>query len=148
MTFYKIVNNIIKISPPTGLLIQSHNRHHYIVPRSRLNTVLCILILPSSHPHLEHNSKRDHGNHTNRILSSSHKQTPFHHANSSKMLVTKPHSGIIVLMSYRLSVSWQYHTVVSYHTVSNLSPPIPNHTAIIIQLYIYNISTCTQVPIS
>ena len=38
MTFYKILNNIIKISPPSGLLTRSHNRHHYIVPRSRLNT--------------------------------------------------------------------------------------------------------------
>ena len=40
MTFYKILNNIIKISPPSGLLTRSHNRHHYIVPRSRLNTVV------------------------------------------------------------------------------------------------------------
>ena len=39
MTFYKILNNIIKISPPSGLLTRSHNRHHYIVPRSRLDTV-------------------------------------------------------------------------------------------------------------
>ena len=35
MTFYKILNNIIKISPPTGILTRSHNRHHYLVPRSR-----------------------------------------------------------------------------------------------------------------
>ncbi len=28
MTFYKILNNIIKINPPAGLLTQSHNRHH------------------------------------------------------------------------------------------------------------------------
>ena len=61
LTFYKILNNIIKISPPSGQLTRSHNRYHYIVPRSRLNTVVDpILILPSSHPHLEHNSKRDH----------------------------------------------------------------------------------------
>ena len=40
MTFYKILNNIIKINPPTGLLTRSHNRHHYTVPRSRLNTSL------------------------------------------------------------------------------------------------------------
>ena len=40
MTFFKILNNIIKISPPSGLLTRSHNRHHYIVPRSRLNTVV------------------------------------------------------------------------------------------------------------
>ena len=40
MTFYKILNNIIKICPPSGLLTRSHNRHHYIVPRSRLNTVV------------------------------------------------------------------------------------------------------------
>ena len=42
MTFYKILNNIIKISPPSGLLTRSHNRHHYIVPRSRLNTVVLL----------------------------------------------------------------------------------------------------------
>ena len=40
MTFYKILNNIIKISPPTGLLTRSHNRRHCIAPRSRLNTVV------------------------------------------------------------------------------------------------------------
>ena len=40
MTFYKILNNIIQISPPTGLITRSHNRHHYIVPRSRLNTAV------------------------------------------------------------------------------------------------------------
>ncbi len=62
MTFYKILNNIIKINPPTGLLTRSHNRHHYsdyTAPRSRLNAVQ-ILILPSTHPHLEHTPKRDH----------------------------------------------------------------------------------------
>ena len=40
MTFYKIINNIIKINQPAGLLTQSHNRHNYTVPRSRLNTVV------------------------------------------------------------------------------------------------------------
>ena len=40
ITFYKILNNIIEIKPPTGLLTRSHNRHHYTVPRSRLNTVV------------------------------------------------------------------------------------------------------------
>ena len=58
-------------------------------------------------------------------------QTPFHHPNSSKMLVTKQHSGIIVLMLSRLlPVSWQCHTVVSDRTVSNLSPHTEgDHTA-------------------
>ena len=46
MTFFKILNNnIIKISPPSGLLTRSQNRHHYKVPRSRLNTVV-IVVLP------------------------------------------------------------------------------------------------------
>ena len=40
MTFYKILNNIIIINPPTSLLTRSQNRHHYTVPRSRLNTVV------------------------------------------------------------------------------------------------------------
>ena len=46
---YKILNNIIEINPPTGLLTRSHNRHHFTIPRSRLNTVHSILILPQSH---------------------------------------------------------------------------------------------------
>ena len=46
-----------------------------------------------------------------------------------KILLTKPHSGIAVLMlSYLLPIRWQGHTVVSDHTVSNLSPTTPNHT--------------------
>ena len=40
MTFYKILNNIIRINPPTGLLTRSYNRHHYAAPRSRLSTAL------------------------------------------------------------------------------------------------------------
>ena len=40
MTFYKILNNIIEINPPTGLLTRSHNRHHFTIPRSRLNSVV------------------------------------------------------------------------------------------------------------
>ena len=37
---------------------------------------------------------------------------------NSKILLTKPHSGIIVLMlSYLLPIRWQYHTVVSDHTI-------------------------------
>ena len=119
MTFYKILNNINKISPPTGLLTRSHSRHHYIVPRSRLNTVVGthFTLEPSaSGTQFQKRSLKLH----NRIISSNHKQTPFHHPNSSKMLVTKPHSGIIVLMLSRLlPVSWQCHTVVSDHTVSN-----------------------------
>ena len=42
---------------------------------------------------------------------------------NSKILLTKPHSGIAVLMlSYLLPIRWQGHAVVSDHTVSNLSP--------------------------
>ena len=46
---YKILNNIIEINPPTGLLTRSHNRHHFTIKHCS------ILILPQSHPHLEHN---------------------------------------------------------------------------------------------
>ena len=52
---------------------------------------------------------------------------------NSKILLTKPHSGIAVLMlSYLLPIRWQGHNVD--HTVSNLSPTTPNHT------YNYNIN--------
>ena len=48
---------------------------------------------------------------------------------NSKIRLTKPHSGIAVLMlSYLLPIMWQGHAVVSDHTVSNLSPTTPNHT--------------------
>ena len=48
---------------------------------------------------------------------------------NSKILVPKPHSGVIVLMlSYLLPIRWQCHTVVSDTTVSNLSPTTPNNT--------------------
>ena len=37
---------------------------------------------------------------------------------NSKILLTKPHSGIAVLMlSYLLPIRWQGHAVVSYHTI-------------------------------
>ena len=46
-----------------------------------------------------------------------------------KILLTKPHSGIAVLMlAYLLPIRWLCHAVVSDHTVSNLSPTTPNHT--------------------
>ena len=35
MTLYKILNNIIKINPPTCLLTRSRNRHHNTTHRSR-----------------------------------------------------------------------------------------------------------------
>ena len=48
---------------------------------------------------------------------------------NSKILLTKPHSGIAVLMlSYLLPIRWQGHAVVSDHTVSNILPTTPNHT--------------------
>ena len=48
---------------------------------------------------------------------------------NSKIPVPKPHSGVIVLMlSYLLPIRWQCHTVVSDHTVSNISPTTPNNT--------------------
>ena len=40
MTFYKVLNNIIEINPPTGLLTRSHNRHNFTIPISRLNIVV------------------------------------------------------------------------------------------------------------
>ena len=58
MTFYKILNNIIKISPPSGLLTRSHNRHHYIVPRSRLNTVVSVGFLPGRKVFLPHEGEK------------------------------------------------------------------------------------------
>ena len=40
MTFYKILNNIINIIPPPGLLKPSTNRGHYIATRCRINTAV------------------------------------------------------------------------------------------------------------
>ena len=45
------------------------------------------------------------------FLPSSFLVTPFHHPKSPQIFVTKPHSGIIVLMlSYLLPIRWQGHT--------------------------------------
>ena len=38
MTFYKILNNIINITAPLGLVKPSKNRGHYIATRCRINT--------------------------------------------------------------------------------------------------------------
>ena len=59
MTLYRIPTNIIKINPSTGLLTRSHNRHHYTVSRSQLNTVL-YSFYPRAIRIWTHNSKRDH----------------------------------------------------------------------------------------
>ena len=54
--------------------------------------------------------------------------------NSKILVVTKPHSGIIVFMlSYLLPIRWQCHTVVSDHTIqsiSNNTNSYNNHTYI------------------
>ena len=48
---------------------------------------------------------------------------------NSKILLTKPHSGIAVLMlSYLLPIRWQGPAVVSDHTVSKSITKTPNHT--------------------
>ena len=120
MSFYKIINNIIKISPSTGLLTRSHNPHHYLVPRSRLNTVVCpfyhraIGIWNTIPKEITKITQPESFQATIRKLSFT---TPIH------QIVTKPHSGITVLMlSCLLYVSWQCHTVVIDHTAPSLSP--------------------------
>ena len=130
MTFFKILNNIIKISPPSGLLTRSHNRHHYIVPRSRLNTVVysfyprAIRIWNTIPKAITEITQPE-------SFQAAISKLPFITQIHLKMIVTKPHSGIIVLMLSRLSpVSWQFHTVVSDRTVSNLSP----HSGILVLL--------------
>ena len=58
---------------------------------------------------------------------------------NSRKLVTKPHSGIIVLMlSYLLPIRWQCHTVVSDHpiySISNNTNSYNNNTHIVQELY-------------
>ena len=39
-TFYKILNNIIEITPPPGLLTRSRTRGQYIAPRCRINAMV------------------------------------------------------------------------------------------------------------
>ena len=103
--------SIIKISPPSGLLTRSHNRHHYIVPRSRLNTVV-YSFYPRAIRIWNTIPKVITDNYKTRIISSSHKQTPFHHPSSSKMLVTKPHfrhDGVDVVTSVTCQLAMSHH---------------------------------------
>ena len=39
-TFYKILNNIIEITPPPGLLTRSRTRGQYIAPKCRINAMV------------------------------------------------------------------------------------------------------------
>ena len=39
-TFYKILNNIIEITPPSGLLTRSRTRGQYIAPKCRINAMV------------------------------------------------------------------------------------------------------------
>ena len=111
MTFYKILNNIIKISPPSGLLTRSHNQHHYIVPRSRLNTVVysfyprAIRIWNTIPKEITEITQPE-------SFQAAKKQTPFHHPSSSKMLVTKPHfrhDGVDVVTSVTCQLAMSHH---------------------------------------
>ena len=47
----------------------------------------------------------------------------------------------MLMLAYLLPIRWQYHTVVSDHTVSNISPTTPNHTTIIHYQYPGRIGT-------
>ena len=38
--FYKILNNIIEITPPPGLLTRSRTRGQYIAPKCRINAMV------------------------------------------------------------------------------------------------------------
>ena len=102
ITFYKILNNIIEINPPTGLLTRSHNRHHYTAPRSRLSTVVY-----SFYPRAIRIWNRIPKEITEikqpESFQAAIKQTPFHHPNSSKMLVSKPHPGT---QHHTLQITW------------------------------------------
>ena len=39
-TFYKILNNIIEITPPPGLLTRSRTHRQYVAPRCRINAMV------------------------------------------------------------------------------------------------------------
>ena len=92
MTFYKILNNIIEINPPTGILTRSHNRHHFTIPRSRLNSVVYsfyprAIRIWNTIPKEITEIKQPESFHA--AIS----KLPFTTPDSSEMLVTKSHSG-------------------------------------------------------
>ena len=103
MTFYKII--IITLLKSTHLQAYSNNHTtdtitQYLSPRSRLNTVVYsfyprAIRIWNTIPKVITEIKQPE--------SSGHKQTPFHHPNSSKMLLSKPHPGT---QHHTLQITW------------------------------------------
>ena len=80
--FYKILNNIIEITPPPGLLTRSRTRGQYVAPRCRING---LFILSLSHSHVEYDSTKNYQCKKRKIISRSYYGTPFHHTSSPKL---------------------------------------------------------------
>ena len=83
-TFYKILNNIIEITPPPGLLTRSRTRGQYIAPQVSYK---CngLFILSQSHSHMEYDSTKNYQHKKPKIISRSYYGTPFHHTSSPKL---------------------------------------------------------------
>ena len=83
-TFYKILNNIIEITPPPGLLTRSRTRGQYIAPKCRINAMVFSFYPRAIHiwnmiPSKITNIKKP------KIISRSYYGTPFHHTSSPKL---------------------------------------------------------------
>ena len=79
-TFYKILNNIIEITPPPGLLNRSRTRGQYIAPKCRINAMGFTF-----YPRAIRIWNMIPSKITNKIISRSYYGTPFHHTSSPKL---------------------------------------------------------------
>ena len=149
---YRITLRLASIPTATYITPSTRNTQHYILPYARAhvfktsfflstikiwNNLQPVITSSTTIPQLRHalqstTTSGRRGAPCSRLLASSPT-----HVQPNSNITTKHQSmqpitntpGIIVLvLSYRLPIRWQDHTVVSYHTVSNLSPPTPNHT--------------------
>ena len=86
-TFYKILNNIIEITPPPfrpGLLTRSRIRGQYVAPQVSFKCSGLFILSPSN-SHMEYDSTKKYQHKKPQIISRSYHGTPFHHTSSPKL---------------------------------------------------------------
>ena len=84
-TFYKILNNIIEITPPPSRPTNPLSKRWTI--RSPQVSYKCngLFILSPSHSHMEYDSTKNYQHKKPKIISRSYHGTPFHHTSSPKL---------------------------------------------------------------
>ena len=84
-TFYKILNNIIEITPPPS---RPTNSNPWTIHSPQVS-YKCngLFILSQSHSHMEYDSIKNYQHKKPKIISRSYYGTPFHHTSSPKLFL-------------------------------------------------------------